>query len=475
MEKTYINIQTREVLDMETVEGLKDNALLKHIPELYVEWNFKRNDSIDLDIYKVTKGANIKVWWIDKYGHEWEAVINSRSNQKSGCPYCTNQRTLIGYNNIHHTNKFMSSALVNKNDGDIYTEGSNRKVEFKCPDCGKNLGFKKISDVLHYGLSCNRCSDGVRFPEKVMINILDSLGIEYKHDIRLYKTYNKRYDFYIPSLNMIIETHGGHHMTKGFETLGGNTLSSVIENDKFKEQLAKENGIEHYIVIDCKHSDINYMKNNILNSTLIEILDLSKIDWQEIATESAKSIKKKCLDMYLSGRRDYESMAKELNIAYGSVMRYLNSWSAIGKCDYKTLDDRLKVYQLDLDYNLIKIWNTKGEVRKKYSAVYEVLKGKRNNIDGFIFMDENTYLNYLKDPSSYTVPLDVPSKAKRVVIQLDLSGNFIREWKSIRDAQKYVGLKSESSISNVCRGVKPTAKGFRWMYKEDYDNLIKSK
>lgn len=56
-------------------------------PTLFKEWNFSRNK---LRPDQVTAGSSIKVWWICKNGHEWEAVINNRSRGR-GCPYCYRQ------------------------------------------------------------------------------------------------------------------------------------------------------------------------------------------------------------------------------------------------------------------------------------------------------------------------------------------------------------------------------------------------
>ena len=55
------------------------------------------------------------------------------------------------------------------------------------------------------------------------------------------------------------------------------TLIEEQINDSFKEKLAKDNGIEKYIVINCKESDLSYIKNNVLNSELSKIFDFCLI------------------------------------------------------------------------------------------------------------------------------------------------------------------------------------------------------
>jgi hypothetical protein len=56
------------------------------------------------------------------------------------------------------------------------------------------------------------------------------------------------------------------------------------------------------------------------------------------------------------------------------------------------------------------------------------------------------------------------------IIQLDLKGNFIKEWKSAVDAAKFLnGL--ETNISNVARNNSTIAYGYIWVYKDNYINF----
>jgi hypothetical protein len=38
--------------------------------------------------------------WTCDLGHKWEATINARTGQNQGCPYCSNRRTLTGFNDL---------------------------------------------------------------------------------------------------------------------------------------------------------------------------------------------------------------------------------------------------------------------------------------------------------------------------------------------------------------------------------------
>jgi len=41
------------------------------------------------------------------------------------------------------------------------------------------------------------------------------------------------------------------------------------------------------------------------------------------------------------------------------------------------------------------------------------------------------------------------------------------------EAAKSLGKNNASGIGGVCQGRKNSSAGFKWMYKEDYDELLK--
>ena len=54
-------------------------------PDLIKEWHPTRNAGIKPQ--EVTPGSGRKIWWLCREGHEWQAVVYSRS-RGSGCPIC---------------------------------------------------------------------------------------------------------------------------------------------------------------------------------------------------------------------------------------------------------------------------------------------------------------------------------------------------------------------------------------------------
>ncbi len=63
------------------------NDLEALYPEIAAEWNYEKN--YPLKPSDVTSGSKQKIWWKCKTcGHEWQAIINSRTASHSGCPEC---------------------------------------------------------------------------------------------------------------------------------------------------------------------------------------------------------------------------------------------------------------------------------------------------------------------------------------------------------------------------------------------------
>ena len=77
-----------------------------------------------------------------------------------------------------------------------------------------------------------------------MTNFLIQLDIDFISEYSPDWIDLKRYDFYIPSHSMIIETDGLQHK----KDVGGYfNYDEIKNNDKLKKELAKLNGIKYYI------------------------------------------------------------------------------------------------------------------------------------------------------------------------------------------------------------------------------------
>ena len=71
----------------------------------------------------------------------------------------------------------------------------------------------------------------------------------------------------------------------------------------------------------------------------------------------------------------------------------------------------------------------------------------------------------VKFTEEHKLKLSENNKASKKVIQLDLYNNFIKEFKSMKAAERETGIKAYN-ISSCCRGIQKTAGGYIWKYKE---------
>lgn len=458
---------------------LKGNALLKHKPELIGQWDFEKNDELGLDIYNVSEYSSKEAWWVCENGHSYRLSIKLKS-KGIRCGYCTSRRLLVGFNDLATTNPSLHSLLLNQEDGYKYMQYSKFRLDWKCPNCGKHIKNKKIADVNVYGLSCTDCSDGIKYPEKVMREILNQLQVEFIRDEPFRWSNDKRYDFYIPSLNTIIETHGGQHYNGGFKTYNnGNTLEHELQNDTEKERLAILNNIEKYVVINCRKSEIDFIKNSILDSELSIIFDLSIINWTLVEKNAQKSISYESLLLWNGGCRDIEEIASKLSIHREAVRRYLKQWSKIGKCDFGAFSkSKRKIIQLDKNYQYIKEWESISEAslnlsgKKSSRIINNHLNGSVDFAYGFKWMYKSDYESFLVT-GKFSEPTikRVNSGNIREVVKLSMNNEFLEVYPSIAIAANDSGIKAQGHITSCCRRKRNYCGGFKWMYKEDYDKL----
>lgn len=112
------------------IKGENDLATIN--PVLAKEWNYRKNGNLSPS--DVKPGSKTSVWWICSKGHEWKQKISNR--KYNGCPYCSNQKILIGYNDLATTNPNLTKEWNCKKNGKIkpinVTKGSVKKVWWKC-------------------------------------------------------------------------------------------------------------------------------------------------------------------------------------------------------------------------------------------------------------------------------------------------------------------------------------------------------
>ena len=104
-------------------------------PILAKEWNYEKNGDFKPENFTANSGH--KAWWKCSKGHEWQATIDSR-NGRNGCPYCSNQKVLKGYNDLQTVNPTLAKEWnYEKNNGLTPTDvmaNTDKKVWWKCSE-----------------------------------------------------------------------------------------------------------------------------------------------------------------------------------------------------------------------------------------------------------------------------------------------------------------------------------------------------
>lgn len=364
--------------------------------------------------------VDVYLWVCPEHNHEYEMSVALRTSQGCNCPYCMGQRILAGFNDLWTTHPHIAKLLKNKQRGYEISAGTHKKEAFQCEDCG----FVKkavVKSVTQTRFSCPRCSDGISYPEKFVFNLLEQLDIDFKYqhtfdwskNISYHKSKlsgNKVYDFYIPSLNCIIEAHGKQHSEeRGFRDVGGRTGEEETENDQLKEKVAKDNDITYYVSLDCSKSTLIHIKESIESSELKSLFKLDNINWMKCHEAACHSLVKAVCDLWNEGKKTTD-ISIFTRLDRSTIIKYLKQGKILGWCNYDS-KEQLRLSNIE---------------KAKVSA----------------------------------------QKRLRRIVQLTLDGDLIQYWDSIKEAQEALNTHS---ISAVCQGKRKSTGGFKWMYLEDYE------
>lgn len=261
-------------------------------------------------------------------------------NRDRGCACCCNppRITVPHINSIWAKAPWMIGLGVSEEDAKNNLPQSNKKIEVACPNCGEQKITTPNAIYNYKTISCN-CSDKKPYPEKFMTNVLNQLDLKFETQYSPKWAEGKFYDFYLPEYNIIIETHGEQHYNERRGKFKGKTLKEEQENDRVKQETALKNGIEHYVVIDCRYSESEWIKNNILNSVLSKIFNMSEIDWLRCEEFALKNIVKEVCE-YWNNKEYWETTVTiAQNNPWGikgesTILNYLKKGAELGWCNY---------------------------------------------------------------------------------------------------------------------------------------------
>lgn len=287
--------------------------------------------------------------------------------QTDGCGVCNSKIIEKGVNDIATEAKWMIDLLANPEDAFRYSPQSGFSIKFKCPSCQQEKEAD-ISNVYNQGLGC-KCNKHNSLPERFCFSILKQLNINFKteHYIK-----DRRFDFWIESMNLIIETHGGQHY-KETGRKDSRTLQEEQENDIYKEELARKHGVENYIVVSCPKSNLNFLKSQFLKSELAYFFNLEAIDWNQVYRDCQNSIMEEVANLHNQGYTRKE-IGQKLGIAKTTAGYYVHEAFEVGLIKNLRVEmPKNKKIEQPIRFNVVKHLET-GFLFVNYEEAAKVLQ-----------------------------------------------------------------------------------------------------
>ena len=201
---------------------------------------------------------------------EFKMTPNSHLNGQN-CPKCGN--LYKGLNKKLTREQFIKNAKEAHGDRYDYSKviykNNHTNVTIICPEHGefKQTPTKHV-DSNH---GCPYCS--MRKFERDIRIFLEKSNIKYEIEKKFKWCGNKRFDFYLPDYNTLIECHGRQHFEPKNFFGGESGLKSTIKNDFIKNVRSKENGmniiyyIPYYKELDNSAIPEFYKNSKIITKT----------------------------------------------------------------------------------------------------------------------------------------------------------------------------------------------------------------
>jgi hypothetical protein len=146
-------------LNLKIVSGVNDFATTH--PELVKSWHLTRN--LPTLPSQIGAGTHKPFWWTcSKHSdHEWKTPLVSRLGG-SGCPYCSNQKVLTGFNDLLTVNPDLAGDWHPTKNADVFANSvapnSNKKFWWVCFNDSSHVWLASVSSR-NSGTGCPRCAN----------------------------------------------------------------------------------------------------------------------------------------------------------------------------------------------------------------------------------------------------------------------------------------------------------------------------
>ena len=472
-------------------------------PQLAQEWDFEKNRPYTPSDF--TSSSSKRVFWkCPTCGNSWRTSISNRTSQHSGCPVCTHNQILAGYNDLATLNPELAREWhPTKNMPlTVQTVGarSGQNVWWVC-EYGHEYQCR-ISDRIR-GVGCSECSKRFRssLREKAIVYYLEKNRIDVRCSYHTAWLGRSEIDIFLPDKSIGIEYDGQHYHQK-------------TERDIRKDELCRNNQITLIRIREPRCPDIirddpTFILPDLSNSALTAVIqdvlsylgflnvdvdvdrDIQTIAayyrnsatsgnlcqiYPELAKEFLSSRNKNLLPENIPATYSKEKYywkcsvcGHEWRAALGERINGTGCPACAGKVIIAGRNDLATTHpKLALEWHPTKNGNVTPQNVSKGSDFhawwrcsvcgYEWQVRVKNRVHGSGCNQCKVNANAIKQ--------------RKKVYQYTLSGEYVKEYDCAVSAASALGI-SVSAIKNACNpNVKlQTAGGFRWSYIKSIDNL----
>lgn len=215
-------------------------------------------------------------------------------------------------------------------------------------------------------------------------------------------------------------------------------LKQGVHCNKFMQRVYNKYNIddpfEYTLICECEQKDLGTLEKKYFdlyekesNKIALNEKECGLDVWTEEMTENSRKVH--------LGRNHSEETKRKISEGQKGNIRP---------------NQRIPIVQLSLDGKLIKIWDSKVTIKSELGISVDL---SRKQSGGFQWQK---YSEYLVNPKS-----SIHYDNIQEVYQYSKNGDFIRKYKSIKEASEFTGIK-HCNISNTIHGKQKTAGGYIW-------------
>ena len=120
------------------------------IPTFLLEWDYEKNKNLRPEAF--TKYSMARVWWKCEKGHSYRHTVGNKVMGKLSCPYCSNSKTLYGFNDLTTTNPELLNEWDIEKNTDVLPKTINRSsAKIVWWRCEKGHSWKGKSTLVQKG------------------------------------------------------------------------------------------------------------------------------------------------------------------------------------------------------------------------------------------------------------------------------------------------------------------------------------